>query len=210
MGKTELDHITDFINSPAFAMMSEEVKSETYSKQKELAIRLIEDKIAEVINPVISKYSLDVAVKVLPIKKREEALSQTSKPKIEEPVVTTKKESVVATKKEPVVSNKTTKTPATGLCVWLRDGKFIQEYSAADTMIKAIQTVGCARVKALGLTLDKENIILPHGNYPTPMAPHAAGNGFYVNTHCNTAAKKRILEKISNALHLGWKIEIVE
>lgn len=111
MNKTELDHITDFINSPAFAMMSEEVKSETYSKQK-----------------------------------------------------------------EPVVSNKTTKAPATGLCVWLRDGKFIQEYFAADTMIKAIQSVGCARVKSLGLTLDKENIILPHGNYPSPMAPHAAGN----------------------------------
>ena len=40
-------------------------------------------------------------------------------------------------------------------------------------------------------------------------AQHPVGNGLYVLTHSSTAAKKQQLDRISKALHLGWKVEII-
>ena len=86
----------------------------------------------------------------------------------------------------------------------------IQENKAADTFAEAIRLAGPDRVKTLGLTLDKENIILLTDNKPFPIRPHKIGGGYYVNTHSNTASKQRMLEKISKAFKLSWKVKIVE
>ena len=76
----------------------------------------------------------------------------------------------------------TKRTPATGLCVYLPDGDFIQESSAAAT------------------TIDSK-----YGS-----AQHEAAPGLYVLTHSNTQDKKKILDKISSAMKLGWRVEIIK
>ena len=188
---SELDHITDFINSPAFAIMSEDVKSETICKQTELAKQLVKSKINEVLSPILERYNLDLSFEI--------------KVKEQHPVV---KHSQQKTIKEPKTKSK--KAPQTGLCVILPNGDLIQENKAADTFAEAIRLAGPDRVKTLGLTLDKENIILLTDNKPFPIRPHEVSDGYYVNTHSNTASKQRMLEKISNAFKLSWKVKIVE
>ena len=61
---TELEAITEFINSPAFALMSDDVKSETICKQTELAKLLIKSKIKEVLSPILERYNLDLSFEI--------------------------------------------------------------------------------------------------------------------------------------------------
>lgn len=188
---TELEAITEFINSPAFALMSDDVKSETICKQTELAKLLIKSKIKEVLSPILERYNLDLSFEI--------------KVKDQRPVV---KHSQQKTIKEPKTKSK--KAPQTELCVILPNGDLIQENKAADTFAEAIRLAGPDRVKTLGLTLDKENIILLTDNKPSPISPHELGGGYYVNTHSNTASKQRMLEKISKAFKLGWEVKIIK
>lgn len=182
---TELNHITDFINSPAFALMSEEVKVETLSKQKELAEQLVLTKMEEYIYPILDKYNLSISFE---LKKDQHEM----KPHL-----------LMSSPNVP-------KSPKTGLCVFLPNGDYIQEDKASNTFAEAIRLVGPAKVSDLGLTLDKENIIMNSKNKPLPINPHEIGYGYYVNTHSNTVSKQRMLQKISDVFNLHWKVEIVE
>lgn len=103
-----------------------------------------------------------------------------------------------------------TKSPATGLCVYLRDGSMIQEYSAADTFTEAIKYAGPSKVRDLNIILDHVNLVStkPKGLYSSQF--HFIENGWYVNCHSNTLTKKRFLEKISKDLGLEWKVKIIE
>jgi len=188
---TELEAITEFINSPAFALMSDDVKSETICKQTELAKQLVKSKIKEVLSPLLERYNLDMSYEI--------------KVKDQQPVL---KCSHQKANKEPKTKSK--KSPQTGLCVILPNGDLIQESKAADTFAQAIRLVGPNKVKTLGLILDKENIIMLTDNKPSPISPHELEGGYYVNTHSNTASKQRMLEKISKAFKLGWEVKIIE
>ena len=187
---TELDNISDFINSPAFALMSDEVKSETTSKQIELAKSFIESKIKEVLIPLLDKYNLVMSYDIKA--KKQESLSKSPK--------------IIGKK----FATKVAKTPQKGLCVFLSNGDFIQEAKAADTFAKAIRYFGPAKVRTLSLMLDKDNVILTTSDKPYPFNLREVGDGYYVNTHSNTVSKHRMLEKISKAFKLGWKVEIID
>lgn len=102
------------------------------------------------------------------------------------------------------------RSPATGLCVWLPDGDFIQEKKANQTMVKAIERAGADNVERLHIPHNGSYLVASekHEKYAREM--QLLSNGHYLNTHSSTASKKRQLEKISNALHLGWKIEVIE
>lgn len=104
----------------------------------------------------------------------------------------------------------TKRTPATGLCVYLPDGDFIQESSAAATYIAAIIKADLLRVRALDLKLCGINIVSTTIDSKYGSAQHEAAPGLYVLTHSNTQDKKKILDKISKALNLGWRVEIVK
>lgn len=104
----------------------------------------------------------------------------------------------------------TKRTPATGLCVYLPDGDFIQESSAAATYIAAIVKADLLRVRALDLKLCGINIVSTTIDSKYGSAQHEAAPGLYVLTHSNTQDKKKILDKVSKALNLGWRVEIVK
>lgn len=100
--------------------------------------------------------------------------------------------------------------PATGLCVHLKDGEVIQEKDAATTFTTAIIRAGLLPVRDLGLKFCGINIVSTTIDSKYGRAQREAAPGLYVLTHSSTKDKKKLLDKISTALKLGWKVEIVK
>ena len=99
--------------------------------------------------------------------------------------------------------------PRTGLCVHMRDGSFIQEKDAATTFTKAIMRAGLIPVRELNLKFCGINIVSTTIDSKYGKAQREVAPGLYVLTHSSTKDKARKLQKISDALHLDWRIEIV-
>ena len=100
--------------------------------------------------------------------------------------------------------------PRTGLCIHLKDGSFIQEKDAATTFTSAIVRAGLMPVRDLGLKTCGINIVSTTIDGKYGKAQREAAPGLYVLTHSSTKDKKKILDKISQTLNLGWKVEIVK
>ena len=101
------------------------------------------------------------------------------------------------------------KADNTVLRVTFPDGTVIADSKAKVTFVKTIERIGLMRVRTLGLsfchvplvsnTLDKK-----YAKQQTPV-----GSGLYVMTHSSTKDKKKQLDKMSDQLHLGLKVEII-
>ena len=100
--------------------------------------------------------------------------------------------------------------PATGLRIRLKDGEVIQEKDAATTFTTAIIRAGLLPVRDLGLKFCGINIVSTTIDSKYGRAQREAAPGLYVLTHSSTKDKKKLLDKISSLLKLGWKVEIVK
>lgn len=99
------------------------------------------------------------------------------------------------------------KSAKTGLMVRFSDGVVICETSASMTLVRAIEKIGFERVSALGIQVNKENIVsrtrsLTYQDVNVPP--------YYIKTHSSTEQKKKNLERISQELKLGLYVSIVE
>lgn len=99
--------------------------------------------------------------------------------------------------------------PRTGLCIYRRDGSILQERDAATTFTSAIVEAGLLRVRQLDLRFCRINIVSTTKDKKYGGAQREVEPGLYVLTHSSTADKKKMLDRISNRLNLGWKVEIV-
>ena len=116
-----------------------------------------------------------------------------------------------ANPKEPSAANVPIKrSPATGLCVWLPGGNFIQEKKANLTMSSAVIAAGVERVAALNLPHDGEYLISKAKHPKYFSVQQKLPSGYLLNTHSSTETKKKQLDKISSLLKLGWKVEIIK
>lgn len=102
------------------------------------------------------------------------------------------------------------RSPKTGLCIFRRDGSILQEKSAALTFAEAIKEAGLLKVRELGLKLCKVPIVSTtrdkkYGNRQIEIEP-----GLLVMTHSDTIGKKNRLDKINEALNLGWIVRIID
>ena len=111
---------------------------------------------------------------------------------------------------EPQKSTIIKRSPSTGLCVWLPNGDFIQAKKANLTMVEAVKWAGVDTVPALGLPHDGDYLVSKKEHPKYAGEQQSLLNGYLLNTHSSTMTKKKQLEKISKALNLGWRIEIVE
>lgn len=101
------------------------------------------------------------------------------------------------------------RSPHTGICVYYSETDFVQEKTAADTFVTAIVKAGLPDVENLKIIKEKGFLVSKDKN-PNAHSPlHKVGE-YYINTHSSTQEKKGFLERISNALNLGWRIEIVK
>ena len=110
----------------------------------------------------------------------------------------------------PRTTKQEKKAPGTGLCVYRRDGSILQEHDAATTFVAAIVEAGPLRVRQLGLKYCRINIVSTTKDQKYGHAQREIERGLYVLTHSNTKDKKKMLDRISNALHLGWTVEIID
>lgn len=101
------------------------------------------------------------------------------------------------------------RSPATGLCVWITPDEFVQEVKASHTMARAIEIAGPKRVAELAIKHDGD-ILVTKTKHPRYFGTQQSlSDGYLVNTHSNTETKKKQLDYISDALQLGWKVEII-
>lgn len=92
------------------------------------------------------------------------------------------------------------------LCVICPDGQRIGEPTAIASFVRALEHAGLERVKALGLILAGEPLVGRQKSSKYPSASKESG-GYFVMAHSSTTEKKRVLEKVSQALSLGWVVE---
>lgn len=111
---------------------------------------------------------------------------------------------------EPQKSKKIKRSPKTGLCVWLPNGDFIQAKKANLTMAEAVKWAGVETVASLGFPHDGDYLVSKKEHPKYAGEQQSLPNGYLLNTHSSTKTKKQQLEKISIALNLGWKVEIVK
>lgn len=111
---------------------------------------------------------------------------------------------------EPQKSKKIKRSPKTGLCVWLSNGDFIQAKKANLTMAEAVKWAGLETVASLGFPHDGDYLVSKKEHPKYAGEQQSLPNGYLLNTHSSTKTKKLQLEKISIALNLGWKVEIVK
>lgn len=103
------------------------------------------------------------------------------------------------------------KSPKTGLCVFLNEEDFIQKSSAVDTFAQAIAVAGVKRVRELGIIRCGINLVSDVKHKKKKYAQsQRKKDGFYIVTNMSNLEKKKILEKISKALSLNWRVEIVK
>ena len=106
---------------------------------------------------------------------------------------------------KPVVN----KAAGTVLRVTFPKGPVIAEPSARKTFVKCIEHIGLQRVRGLGLTLCKVPLVSNTQDKKYNISQFPVEDGLYVMTHSSTKQKAQILEKISDQLHLGLRVEIV-
>ena len=107
-------------------------------------------------------------------------------------------------------SSPANKKKASTLRIFRANGSVLENKKAADTLSQVIREIGVEKVYELKLPMDGMYLVTKGGNPLYPNAQHEVGSGYYVNSHSNTATKKRQLEKIFNAFKLNWKVEIIE
>ena len=105
---------------------------------------------------------------------------------------------------EPVEQKKSRKI----LRVTFLDGTVIQEVKAKDTFVEAIKKIGLQRVHDLDVKFNNSSIVSKALNKKY-MKDTVEMDGWYIMTHSNTQDKKSKLEKISWALKLGLKVEMI-
>ena len=97
----------------------------------------------------------------------------------------------------------------TVLRVTFPKGLVIAEPTARKTFVDTIERVGLQRVRKLGLTLCKVPLVSNTQDKKYNISQIPVEDGLYVMTHSSTKQKAQILEKISDQLHLGLKVEII-
>lgn len=111
---------------------------------------------------------------------------------------------------QTIIQKELKRSPATGLCIWISNNEFIQEVRASQTMARAIDIIGPNRVADLGIPHDGDFLVTKTKHHKYSREQQLLSDGYLVNTHSSTETKKKQLEKISDALQLGWKVDVIK
>lgn len=88
-------------------------------------------------------------------------------------------------------------------------GEVIAKKTAASTFVSALTAADLEKVEALNYVLAGEPLVSKTKSSKYPSASKPAGSAF-VMCHSSTDAKLRMLERVSEALGLGWAVEMAE
>ena len=100
------------------------------------------------------------------------------------------------------------KSKPTKLCIIRKDDSILCEIRSKDTFVMAIREAGVEKVAQLELQCYNTPLILDHDDKLYGRSRAMVAPGYYVITNTNNETKKEQLDKISNALGLGWFVDI--
>jgi hypothetical protein len=103
--------------------------------------------------------------------------------------------------------NATKKSSKTNLRVTFPDGKVIENRFAYETLYEVVKLAGTERVRTLGII--QCGVPLVSNTLDNFYNQKEIGKGLYLITHSSTVQKRQQIERISEALKLGLKVEIV-
>ncbi len=103
--------------------------------------------------------------------------------------------------------NSPTKSAKTNLRVTLPDGKVIENRFAYETLQEVIMIVGIEKVRPLGIV--QCGVPLISNTQDNFYNQKEITKGMFLITHSSTGQKRQQIEKISDALNLNIKVEIV-
>lgn len=103
--------------------------------------------------------------------------------------------------------NSTTKSAKTNLRVTLLNGKVIENRFAYETLQEIVMIAGVEKVRALGII--QCGVPLISNTQDNFYNQKEIAKGMYLITHSSTGQKRQQIEKISDALNLNLKVEII-
>lgn len=103
--------------------------------------------------------------------------------------------------------NATRKSSKTNLRVTFPDGKVVENRFAYETLYEVVKLAGTEKVRALGIV--QCGVPLVSNTLDNFYNQKEIGKGLYLITHSSTVQKRQQIERISEALKLGLKVEIV-
>lgn len=103
--------------------------------------------------------------------------------------------------------NSPTKSAKTNLRVTLPNGKVIENRFAYETLQEVVILAGVEKVRSLGII--QCGVPLISNTQDNFYNQKEIGKGLYLITHSSTGQKRQQIEKISDALHLNLKVEII-
>ena len=110
------------------------------------------------------------------------------------------------TKREHPTDDRADKTV---LRVTFPDGTVIADKKAKVTFVETIKRIGPMKVRSMGIKCRRVPLVSNTLDKRYGISQVPVGDGFYVITYSSTQEKKNQLDKISDQLHLGLKVEII-
>lgn len=102
--------------------------------------------------------------------------------------------------------------PARDMSVSFPDGTIIAEKTAVDTLVNVVKKIGVAQVRQVvedyHLKFCKVPVISNRRDAKYGRSQKELGGGWLLITHSNNPMKKAFIEKVSDVLHLGIKVEL--
>ena len=98
------------------------------------------------------------------------------------------------------------------LAVTFSDGTRIADAKASETLARAIEKIGASKVAALGIQMAGDPLVTRNRDeiQKMPAMVQEIAMGWFVKTHSNTYTKRQQLERISEALGLSLKVEVLQ
>lgn len=112
------------------------------------------------------------------------------------------------------ISESNKRRPARPLTISFPDGTVIAEKSAADTLMKVVQKIGVVKVRKVvedyNLKFCKVPVVSNRRDLKYGRRQKDLGGGWLLMTHSNNPMKRDFINRLSDILNLGIKVELGE
>ena len=189
--------------------LGEDLLKQTNELEQEIIKKEILPVISEKIEPIIGQIQRELVLVVdyVPNEPLSVRLSRKRNFSVEMETIEIVPDPQVEHNIGTIKRNATKKSSKTNLRVTFPDGKVIENRFAYETLYEVVNLVGTEKVRALGIV--QCGVPLVSNTLDNFYNQKEIGKGLYLITHSSTVQKRQQIERISEALNLGLKIEIV-
>ena len=189
--------------------LGEDLLKQTNELEQEIIKKEILPVISEKIEPIIGQIQRELVLVVdyVPNEPLSVRLSRKRNFSVEMETIEIVPDPQVEHNIGTIKRNATKKSSKTNLRVTFPDGKVIENRFAYETLYEVVNLVGTEKVRALGIV--QCGVPLVSNTLDNFYNQKEIGKGLYLITHSSTVQKRQQIERISEALKLGLKVEIV-